>query len=93
MTSSRVRFVVRFTGQVQGVGFRATTVSVGRDLEVDGDVRNEPAGSVRLDVEGPRQSLNELLDRIQTAMGSRIDDRQIDERPVQNRTGGLRISV
>ncbi len=92
MTPTSVRYVVRFTGQVQGVGFRATTLFVSRGLDVHGFVRNEPDGSVKLDVEGPEASLKELIGRIQTSMRERIEDMQIDKRPPGERTGGLHIS-
>jgi len=91
MSTKSVRYVVRFTGRVQGVGFRATTLFVSQGLDVHGFVRNEPDGGVLLDVEGREASLKELLQRIQTSMGERIDDVQIDKRPPENRSGGLHI--
>jgi acylphosphatase len=93
MSPRSVRYVVRFTGQVQGVGFRATTLFVSQGLDVHGFVRNESDGSVKLDVDGPKASVKELLQRIQTSMGERIDDVFIDERPTDNRTGGLNITM
>lgn len=91
MSPKSVRYIVRFIGQVQGVGFRATTLFVSQGLDVHGFIRNESDGSVKLDADGPEASLKELLQRIQTALGERIDDVQIDKRPTDNRTSGLHI--
>ena len=85
------RYVVRFTGEVQGVGFRATATHLARGLDVHGYVRNEPDGSVRLDADGPRGDLDELIRRIQAEMQRKLDDTEIDHQPSQNRTGGLRL--
>ncbi len=86
-----VRYVVRFTGHVQGVGFRATAAHQTRGLGVDGFIRNEPDGSVRMDVEGPESSLQELLRRIEQAMGSHLDQTSVDECPPLKRRGGFQI--
>ena len=91
MAETTIRYVVRFSGQVRGVGFRATTIAVARGLEVNGIVRNEPDGSVKLDVDGTEQVLKELLKRIESAMAGRIDDLQIDSLPSLERKDGLRI--
>ncbi|OUT59776.1 MAG: hypothetical protein CBB71_09635 [Rhodopirellula sp. TMED11] len=63
--AKQVRLIARFNGRVQGVGFRATALLAARDLDVHGFVRNEPGGSVLLDVDGKRTELVELLNRIQ----------------------------
>ncbi len=89
--SARVRYVVRFSGHVQGVGFRATTVEQSRGLAVHGFVRNEPDGSVRLDMEGSEESLRELLRRIRDVMRSYIDDVEVHEEPTEGREGPLQI--
>ncbi len=86
-----VRYVVRFTGHVQGVGFRATSYAVAQDLDVHGFVRNEPDASVKMDVEGTQRTLKELVARIEAAMIGRIDATQIDERPPLGRGDGFRI--
>lgn len=43
---------VYFTGRVQGVGFRYTTLQVAREFEISGHVRNLPDGRVQLEAEG-----------------------------------------
>ncbi len=87
-----IRYLARFSGHVQGVGFRATCVAEARDLNVHGTVRNEPDGSVLLDVDGPAGDLKELIRRIEVAMKGNIDAVVIDQSESKQRSGGLRIS-
>ena len=87
-----MRYVVRFSGRVQGVGFRATCIFVSQNLSVHGFVRNEPDGSVLLDIDGPAGDLKELVKRIETEMNGKIDGVMIDQFESQNRSGGLHIT-
>ena len=92
MPRSNQRYVVRFIGHVQGVCFRATCIAEGQGLDLNGFVRNEPDGSVLLDVEGTSEDLKELLARVQLRMQSNIDEMQVDPREPQGRSDGFRIS-
>ena len=89
--SNQVRFVVRFTGNVQGVGFRATVLHQASDLNVHGHVRNQADGSVQLDADGTRAELKTLLDRVKSAMSRHIESVDVDEQASQGRKSGLRI--
>ena len=51
------RLRMRFTGEVQGVGFRWTARRVAQDLDLSGWVRNEPDGSVSMELQGPSGKL------------------------------------
>ncbi|NTV55515.1 MAG: acylphosphatase [Candidatus Moranbacteria bacterium] len=55
----RVRFQI--TGLVQGVNFRSSTCREAERLGVVGFVRNELDGSVRIEAEGSREAVEELL--------------------------------
>ena len=46
------RLRLRFTGEVQGVGFRWTARRVAQGLGLVGWVRNEPDGSVSMELQG-----------------------------------------
>jgi acylphosphatase len=49
------------SGRVQGVGFRASTESEARRLDLAGWVRNLWEGDVELEAEGPQAALDALL--------------------------------
>ncbi|MFN8179969.1 MAG: acylphosphatase [bacterium] len=54
-------FDIRVTGLVQGVFFRASTQRAAEELGVSGTVRNEPDGSVFIEVEGPDDALERFV--------------------------------
>ena len=68
------RYDIVFTGCVQGVYFRATTVDVARRFDVVGWVRNEPDGSVRCVAEGEPAELDRFVAAVREARGDSIDD-------------------
>ena len=57
-------------GVVQGVGFRMWVARTASRADLTGWVRNEPDGSVRCVVEGPRAALDELLGRLRVGPAS-----------------------
>lgn len=67
------RRVLVYSGHVQGVGFRvtATAIAVGH-RGVTGFVRNQSDGTVRLEAQGTRSSLDAFLDELAAAMHSNI---------------------
>ena len=72
---STERLSVRLTGRVQGVGFRHFTRQAAQRLDVAGWVRNESDGSVRVEAEGPREDLEDLLEAVQAGPRSaRVED-------------------
>jgi acylphosphatase len=91
MSSKRVRYVVRYTGHVQGVGFRMTAVARARGLDLHGFVRNEADGGVLMDVEGDIANLKELMRRIDSSMSGKIDAVDIDERDPRGTDSGFGI--
>lgn len=69
------RLSARITGRVQGVGFRHFTTRRAQSLGCTGWVRNETDGSVRLEAEGPRSALDDLLDAVHEGPRSaRVED-------------------
>lgn len=70
-----MRLEARFTGRVQGVGFRYTTLRVAQRYDVVGYVRNLSDGAVQVVVEGER-GLHEFLDEVENVMGSRVHDQR-----------------
>ena len=55
---------ITFSGRVQGVGFRMTTVHFAQDLPLAGTVQNLPDGGVELIVQGPGPDIDTLLARL-----------------------------
>ncbi|MCC5828402.1 MAG: acylphosphatase [Phycisphaeraceae bacterium] len=79
---SRRRWTVRYSGHVQGVGFRYTVVRLGRGLPLSGHVMNLPDGRVELVVQGRPSEVEPFLQSIQNAMADYIGSREIDIQPI-----------
>ncbi|MBS0650191.1 MAG: acylphosphatase [Verrucomicrobia bacterium] len=56
-------------GNVQGVGFRATTKAIAEQLHLTGYVENLPDGSVAICAQGPRKQLDRLIEELRKAFG------------------------
>ncbi len=52
-------------GNVQGIGFRATTKMIAEQLQITGYVENLPDGSVAICAQGSRQQLDLLIEQLQ----------------------------
>ena len=63
---------MRYSGRVQGVGFRATARSVAGGFAVSGWVRNEQDGSVLLEVHGAAPHVEAFLTELRAEMGANI---------------------
>ncbi len=72
-----IRWTVRFSGHVQGVGFRYTAVSVARGFAVTGYVRNTRDGRVELVAEGEPSEVERFVQAVQDEMGGCVRDRQV----------------
>jgi acylphosphatase len=59
--SATERRIVRVRGRVQGVFFRASARREAERLGVAGFARNEPDGSVTLDLEGSPEALDAMV--------------------------------
>lgn len=62
-----------FEGRVQGVFFRATAADAARPEPVTGWVRNEPDGSVRMEIQGEPAAIERTLERLRAAKGRNIE--------------------
>ena len=85
------RFLVRYEGRVQGVGFRFNAIKQSAGLNVNGFVRNEPDGSVLMDVEGSSADLKNLLARVEAVMKENIEATDVTEQPLAGKSGGFNI--
>jgi acylphosphatase len=59
---------VFFTGHVQGVGFRYSTLQVAKEFEITGLVRNLTDGRVQLEAEGRSSEVNAFILAVEERM-------------------------
>ena len=65
---------IRFTGIVQGVGFRYTTRNVAINLGLTGWVRNMNDGSVEAVAEGEEERVKQFIDSLEERFKSYINN-------------------
>lgn len=80
-TDTHVRWTLFYAGNVQGVGFRFTTVHVARRLPVTGYVRNLPDGRVEVVAEGAPDDLRTFQEALEESMAGYIRDQQRSQSP------------
>ena len=68
-----IRKAFRFTGAVQGVGFRYRAQYAANGCRVTGWVKNEWDGSVLMEAQGTEEHINEMLKLINEGSYIRID--------------------
>jgi acylphosphatase len=64
--------VVYFSGRVQGVGFRYTTLQIAKEFEVTGAVCNLPDGRVQLELEGTPKEVAAFVEAVEERMHGNI---------------------
>ncbi len=88
---NRQRWIVHYSGRVQGVGFRYTARTLAEQFDVSGYVQNLPDGRVRLEVEGDAAEIERFLQRLQQRMAGYIRDRKVDVQPARGDYDGFQI--
>lgn len=73
-----VRSHVFFSGSVQGVGFRYTAQRFAQELKVAGWVKNLPDGRVEMMAEGPRERVEDLIDKLDKFFERKVQHKDID---------------
>lgn len=73
-----VRAHIYFSGTVQGVGFRYTTVSFARQSFLTGWVKNLSDGRVEIMAEGPREKIEELVSQLREQFSGFIWDQHVE---------------
>jgi acylphosphatase len=66
--------MLRFFGQVQGVGFRWNARNIARDHGLSGWVANLPDGSVEVVAEGESRELQDFVEALRVRMDGCIRD-------------------
>lgn len=77
-----IRKAFKFTGSVQGVGFRYRAQYAANGLRVTGWVKNEWDGSVSMEAQGSEEQINEMLKLINQGSYIQIDRIEYNEIPV-----------
>jgi acylphosphatase len=72
--------LVRYSGNVQGVGFRATAVMIARDHPVVGYVKNLADGRVELWAEGPPDAVAKFLKAVRDHWKDDISKAEAEDR-------------
>ena len=73
------RYVVYYSGRVQGVGFRYAVCRVATRFDVKGFVRNLGDGRVQVIAEGKTEELAGFLECIQAEMSGYIGAKELDQ--------------
>lgn len=72
----------QFSGWVQGVGFRYRACHAARLHGCTGWVRNEPDGSVTMEIQGEGTAIEAVIDAIEHGTWVRIEDMRWRELPL-----------
>lgn len=86
-----IRMRIRFYGRVQGVGFRYRARYAADSLGLTGWVENEWDGTVRMEVQGKREEIYEMIKRIEQGSFVDIDHMDRKEIPTQDEERGFRV--
>jgi acylphosphatase len=71
--------LVRYSGDVQGVGFRATTATIAYSHPVVGYVKNLQDGRVELYAEGAQEAITAFLDAVRARWRRHIESEEAQE--------------
>lgn len=86
-----IRKKVFVYGTVQGVGFRYRAEHAANILGVTGWVRNEPDGSVLLEVQGTDEQIDKVLAMVNQGTYVNIDRITANQIPIEEREYGFHI--
>lgn len=84
-----VRKHFRFTGRVQGVGFRYRAKYAASGMCITGWVKNEWDGSVEMEAQGTESAIDEMLKMINSGDYIVIDSIKTEEIPVDENEKGF----
>lgn len=69
-----VSIEILFKGQVQGVGFRNSTLRLSKNHNISGEVKNLASGDVLLNVEGTNMAISDFVSNIKSKWIDNIEE-------------------
>lgn len=78
----KIRQQLRFTGHVQGVGFRYTAYHLAQNIGITGWVYNDYDGSVLMQAQGTKEQISSLTNSLKNGTFIQIDNIERTEIPV-----------
>jgi len=87
-----IREHIRFTGQVQGVGFRYTCSSLAKRMGITGWVRNDPDGAVTGEFQGTEGDIEALVTALKLRRPIKISYAERTSIPVQASESAFRVT-
>lgn len=81
-----------FTGRVQGVGFRYTTMYIAKGYEVCGTVKNLRDGRVYLVAEGEQKEVDDFVNHVKEDMASYIKETEVETKTCERNLRKFDIS-
>lgn len=91
VTEPIVRKALTVTGWVQGVGFRWRVRTAAEVLGVTGWVRNEPDGSVSMELQGTEAGIDGVLQTAERGTYVRIEGLRVRRIPVREEESGFSV--
>ncbi len=85
MPQENVQAILRFTGRVQGVGFRFTTCRVADGYAITGTVRNCADGSVECIAEGTKLEIRAFVAELLSQMDHYVRNHSCQWAPATDR--------
>ena len=89
--SSITRMYFRFYGRVQGVGFRYKVSYLASRGRLTGWVENDYDGSVRVELQGPKEEITRVLEALYTDRYIQIEDYTSRTIPPEEEERGFHI--
>lgn len=86
-----IRYMIKFYGHVQGVGFRWTATRIAADYAVSGWVKNLPDGCVELLVEGKPAETERFLSDLRSQMSGYIRNEESSTAPATGEFSGFTV--
>lgn len=88
---NKIRKHFKFTGRVQGVGFRYRAAYIAQGLKITGWVKNNWDGSVEMEVQGTEEEINKMLTLINQGSFISIDYLESDFVELKKNENGFHI--